>query len=158
MLVISRAADRAVGAPGKSFHARSVQKYSRRGQLNNGVRRTSKCLSMLTVKALLIILPKRSLIEFRQCNGNRKKRKQHEDAAQKGKNHESKASWGPLKIWEPRGTIPCSPTPPHPPPLPTLSLLGRPGYQMYIDECMNVRLGWRNTYCDVFLTNQCLKL
>ena len=99
------------GGPEKSFHARSAQKYSRRGQLNNGVRRTSKCLSMLTVKALLIILPKCSLIEFRQCNGNRKKRKQHEDAAQKGKIIKIKASWGPLKVWEPHGTIPCSPPP-----------------------------------------------
>ena len=42
-----------------------------RGQLISGVGSThlhaSKSLSTLTVKALLIILPKRSLIESRQC-------------------------------------------------------------------------------------------
>ena len=59
-----------------------------------------QCLSTLTVKALLIILPKRSLIESRQCNGKWKKKKQREDAAQKifyGKNHETKSLMGPLK-------------------------------------------------------------
>ena len=45
-----------------------------------------------------IILFKCSLIESRQCNGKRKKKKkQHEDAAQKGKNHENKTLTGPLK-------------------------------------------------------------
>ena len=86
------------GDPGKSFHVRSAQKYSRRGQLINGVRRTSKCLSTLTVKVLLIILPKRSLIESRQCNGKRKKKKkQRENQAQKGKKHANKSLMGPLK-------------------------------------------------------------
>ena len=58
--------------------------HGRCGQLINGVGfmflHASKCLSTLTVKALLIILPKRSLIEPRQCNGKEKKKKQHEDA------------------------------------------------------------------------------
>ena len=35
--------------------------------------------------------------ESRQCNVKRKKREQHEDAAQKGKNHENKSLMGPLK-------------------------------------------------------------
>ena len=85
------------GRSGKSFHARSAQKYSRCGQLINGIRRMSKCLSTLTVKVLLIILPKRSLIESRQCNGKCKKNKQHENQAQKGKNHGNKSLMGPLK-------------------------------------------------------------
>ena len=42
------------------------------------------------MKALLIILSKRSLIECRQCweseKKKKQKKKQHEDAAQKGKN------------------------------------------------------------------------
>ena len=46
-----------------------------------------------TMKALLIILPKRSLIECGQCNGKRKTKKEREDAAQKG--NKVKASWGP---------------------------------------------------------------
>ena len=53
-------------------------------------------LSTLTMKALLIILPKRSLIECRQCYRKRnkqKKKKQREDKAQKG--NKVKASWGP---------------------------------------------------------------
>ena len=67
--------------------------------------RASKKLSTLTrsVKALLIILPKHSLTECKQCNGKRKIRKQREDAAQKG--NKFKASWGP------RGNSPCSPPP-----------------------------------------------
>ena len=64
---------------------------------NKAVRCTSKCLSILTVKALLIILPKCSLIAPRQCNGKQKKRKQREDAAQKGKIHENKSFMGLLK-------------------------------------------------------------
>ena len=69
----------------------------------------SRNLSTLTcnVKALLIILHKRSLIESRQCNGRRKIKKQCEDATQKGNN--VKASWGPLNIWGPRGNSPCPP-------------------------------------------------
>ena len=39
-------------------------------------------LSTLTMKVLLIILPKCSLIESRQCNG--KKKEQREDTVQKG--------------------------------------------------------------------------
>ena len=87
------------GDPGKSFHARSAQKYSRRGQLINGVWSTSKCLSTLTVKVLLIILPKCSLIESRQCNGKRKKiiNKQRDNQVQKGKKHANKSLMGPLK-------------------------------------------------------------
>ena len=55
----------------------------------------SKSLSTLTltVKALLTILPKRSLIQCRQYNGERKIKKQREDAAQKG--NKVKASWAP---------------------------------------------------------------
>ena len=48
------------------------------------------------MKALLIILPKRSLIECRQCYRKRNKqtkKKQREDKAQKG--NKVKASWGP---------------------------------------------------------------
>ena len=40
-----------------------------------------------------------------------------EDAAHKGKNHENKTSWGPLKVWEPQGSIPCSLSTPLPPQL-----------------------------------------
>ena len=58
--MIHRAAERAEGARGLSC-ARSAQKYSRRGLLNKGVRRSSKCLSTLTVKTLIILL-KYSLI------------------------------------------------------------------------------------------------
>ena len=50
---------------------------------------------MLTMKVLLIILPKCSLIEYRECNGKWKKKKQREEAAQKGKNHENKSLMGP---------------------------------------------------------------
>ena len=53
--------------------------------------KTAKMMQDFNCK-LLIILPKRSLTKSRQCNGKRKKKKQREDAAQKGKN---KASWGP---------------------------------------------------------------
>ena len=72
----------------------ACKKNIRHGQLISGVWRRSKCFSTLTVKALLIILPKHSLIESRQCNGKQKKRKQHEDAA---KNHENKSLMGPLE-------------------------------------------------------------
>ena len=47
----------------------------------------------------------------------RKAKVQHEDAAHKGKNHENKTSWGPLKVWEPQGSIPCSLSTPLPPQL-----------------------------------------
>ena len=62
----------------------------------------------LTVKALLIVLPKSSLIESRQCNGKQKKKKQREDAAQKGKNYANKSLMGPQE------NIPCPPPPPLP--------------------------------------------
>ena len=53
----------------------------------------------VSVKALLIILPKHSLIEPRQCHAGKWKIKiQREDTAHKGKNHES---WGHLKVWGP---------------------------------------------------------
>ena len=66
------------GSPGKSFHACKVCKnfqlinyVCRCGQSINGVGptclHTLKSLSTLTVKALLIILPKCLLIESRQC-------------------------------------------------------------------------------------------
>ena len=54
---------------------------------------THTSLSTLTVKALLNILPKRSLITSR----NTWKKEQHEDAAHKAKNHENKSLMGPLK-------------------------------------------------------------
>ena len=67
------------------------------------------------MKALLIILPKHLLIESRQCWESEKQR---EDATHKVKNHENKSLMGPLKslggggalkVWEPWGSIPCSP-------------------------------------------------
>ena len=77
-------------ATGEKFsHAKCIKilqlmVHSRCGQLINSVGfmclHATKCLSTLTVKALLIILPKRSLIESRQWNGKEKKKKQHEDA------------------------------------------------------------------------------
>ena len=75
----------------------------RRGQLINGVALTclhaSKSLSALTVKLLLIILPKCSLIESRQCWESEEKLKQREDAAIKGENKSlMPQSWGPLKV------------------------------------------------------------
>ena len=64
--------------------------YLRHGQLIDGVGsaclHASRYLSTLTMKVLLIILPKRSLIESRQCNRKKKKKKQLEDAVQKDKN------------------------------------------------------------------------
>ena len=65
----------------------------------------SNSLSTLTVKALLIILPKHLLIESRQC---RESEKQREDAAHKGKNHENKSLMGPSKLGGP-GEVPPVP-------------------------------------------------
>ena len=48
----------------------------------------SMSLSTLTVKALLIILPKRSLTESRQCQ---ERKKQCEDAAYEGENKGNKS-------------------------------------------------------------------
>ena len=83
-------------------------------QLINSVRSTCLharqrvCLTLTrTVKALLTILPKRSLIQCRQYNGERKIKKQREDAAQKG--NKVKAPWGPLNVCGPRGNSPGSP-------------------------------------------------
>ena len=92
-MVGNRATERAEGPWGKTFTCKIFQLiniHSRHGQLINGAGsgclHASKYLSTLTMKVLLVILPKRSLIESRQCNGRRKKKKQCEDAAQKGKN------------------------------------------------------------------------
>ena len=52
-----------------------------------------KCKQTLSSGFALLILPKRSLIECRQCNVERKIKKLREDAAQKG--IKVKASWGP---------------------------------------------------------------
>ena len=68
-----------------------------------------QCLPTLTVEALLIILPKRALIESRQCNGKRKKKNQREVKMQprKAKIMKINASWGPSKVWGPQGSLPC---------------------------------------------------
>ena len=76
--------------------------HSRRG---SACFKCSKYLSTLTMKALQIILHKRALIESRQCNGKRKKKREHQDAAQEGKI--KSASWGPFSrknVWGPRGS------------------------------------------------------
>ena len=78
---------------------------SRRGQLNNGVPHTSKCLSMLTVKALLIILYP-SLHSLSQDNAMDSERKKCLDAVQKSKNHANRSLMGPLKSWETPGKYP----------------------------------------------------
>ena len=70
-------------------------------------------LSTLTVKALLIILPKRSLTESRQCQ---ERKKQCEDAAHEGENKGNKSLWGLLRVWGTQESIPCPP------------LLGGPAY------------------------------
>ena len=73
-----------------------------RGQLTVFVRdvytRQRVCLHVLTMEALLIILPKHLLIEARQC---RESEKELEDAAHNGKNHRNKSLMGPLKAWGP---------------------------------------------------------
>ena len=51
-----------------------------------------------------------------------KKREQHEDAAQKLKNHAIKSLMGPRKSLGARGRVPCFPPPP-PPPLLSVGLL-----------------------------------
>ena len=63
-----------------------------------------KYMSTLTMKVLLIILPKRSLFKSRQCNGKWKKNKQREAVTQKGKSF-----IGPL-VWGLQGNIPCPPS------------------------------------------------
>ena len=116
-LVTGRAAERTEGPWEKLSLGKRTQKFvithSRRGQSINGI--VSACLkylSTLAMKVLLIILPKRSLIESRQCNGKQKKKKQCEAAAHKGKN--KKASWGPFsrnfKVWGSPGKYPLFPS------------------------------------------------
>ena len=71
------ATERADGTQGKGFMCAKCAKiyklFSSRGQLINSVSsmclHVSKSLSILTLKALLIILPKHSLTESMQCNG-----------------------------------------------------------------------------------------
>ena len=68
----------------------------------------------LTVKALLIILSKSSLIESRQWNGKQKIKKHFEDAGQKVKSKKiiHRAPFlGKKKVGGPREVIPA----PHPP-------------------------------------------
>jgi len=64
------------------------------------------------MKALLITLPKRSLIESRQCNGKRKKRNsvkmQHKKVA---KSHENKSLMVPPKSLGAPGKYPLFPHP-----------------------------------------------
>ena len=64
------------------------------------------------MKVLLIILPKRSHTESRQCNGKRKKKKQREDAIQKSKN-KIKAPWAPFleMVGDPGEGTPVPPPP-----------------------------------------------
>ena len=69
----------------------------------------------LHVKAQLIILLKRSLIQIMQWKAQ-KKNNQHEDAVHRGKN--KKASWGPGKY-----LLAVPPPPPQP--------LGGPGHASY---------------------------
>ena len=87
------------GAQGKNFCMLSTQNFlqlvSRHGQLGNMYHvfymhwSVFSTLTFLLLKVLLIVLPKRSLIESRQCNmsgsDKRKKMKQCENAAWKGK-------------------------------------------------------------------------
>ena len=66
----------------------------------------------LTVKALLIILPKSSVIESRQWNGKQKIKKHFEDACQKVKS-KTIIHRAPFlekkKGWRPQGSNPCPP-------------------------------------------------
>ena len=109
--VSHRAAERADGTRGKGFTCAKCTKiyklFSTRGQLINSVSsmclHVSKNLSTLTLKALLIILPKHSLTESIQCNGKWKIVKMQPI---KVKIIKIKSSWGPLKIWGPQGSIP----------------------------------------------------
>ena len=116
---ISRAAERAEGPWGKISRTKFFIQliiHSRHGQLINDVGfmclHASKYLSTLTMKVLLIILPKHSLVESRQCNRKRKIKKQREDTAQEGKN--LKISWGPFsrkKFGAPGEVSPATPPP-----------------------------------------------
>ena len=127
-------------SPGKSFHVRSAQKYSRRGQLNNGVWHTFKVFvhanresitdystQAFTVSSHDLVGScsigssfsgswlreswsrgpnSRSLIESRQCNVKQKKRISMKMQLRKVKIMKIKSSWGPLKVWGPRESIP----------------------------------------------------
>ena len=96
------------GSPGNAKNFQLL--FILRGHLTVFVRdvytRQRVCIHVLTMKALLIILPKHLLIEARQCWESEKER---EDAAHKGKNHQNKSLMGPLKAWGPRGGFPCFP-------------------------------------------------
>ena len=64
----------------------------------------------VSVKALLIILPKRSLIESSQKKGKQKVKKQREDdTAHRCKNHKNKCLKGPFKSLGSPGKYPLSP-------------------------------------------------
>ena len=80
------------GVPGKKkrFYAQRSPKILQLiniRQLINGVGFTHRSIFLhyLLLKVLLIIVPKTSLIESRQCNGKRVKTKQRKDGGWKGK-------------------------------------------------------------------------
>ena len=95
------------GTRKKFSHAQSMQKFSTKLITHHKLTclHMSMSLSTLTVKALLIILPKRSLTESRQCQ---ERKKQCEDAAHEGENKGNKSLMGPLKSLGDPGKYPLS--------------------------------------------------
>ena len=105
------------GSPGKDFTRETRPKFCWYKLFVVGVAINQRCwfrvFTHASKKALLIILPKHSLIGSRQCNGKRKKKSKMKPRKVKNKNS-FKSLVGPLfsiQVWGPRGSIPCSPPP-----------------------------------------------
>ena len=103
-----------------------MQKYSRHGQLIDSVQCTSVFVYANRESTTDYSTQAFTLIEFRQCKrkGNSMKMQ-----PRKLKIMLLKALWDFVKVWGPRGSIPCFPSPP--PPLLSVGLLIRTRLKCY---------------------------